>query len=212
MPVKLKTTIKKQGHRNMNPFSTFTLPYLSIQPSRWLLFPLLLGALLAGAGLPQASAGTLIRTEQVRATPSASGKVLARLAKGSQIDLLSRQGGWIQINAKGKKGWVRLLSVRGGLSNRGDAAAELRGIAGLTKQSDHTVVAVAGLRGLAEEDLKEARFNAAELKRLDSYQTNRQQAEGFASQGGLIKRDVAYLAPPRGKVKRANQYFEGILP
>jgi len=196
----------------MNPFGTFSLPYPAIRPALWPLFPLLFGALLAYAGLNQAAAGTLIRNEQVRATPSASGKVLTRLAKGSQIELLTRRGGWIQVNAKGKKGWVRLLSVRGGLSNRNNAAAELSGIAGLAKQNDHQVVAVAGLRGLAEEELKKAQFDAVELNRLDNYQTNRQQAEGFANQGGLAKRDVAYLAAPPGKPKKNTHYWEGVLP
>jgi hypothetical protein len=169
-----------------------------------------------GAGIACAAAdnttGALIRNETMRATPSAQGKVLTTLGKGSEVTIVGQHGGWVQVTARGKKGWVRLLSVRSGRSAGGNAATELSGLAGLTQKSDNKVVAVAGLRGLNEEDLKEAHFNAEELKKLDSYRVDRQQAEHFAAEGGLVTHDVAYLPAPQTQSNGTTGNREGVVP
>mgnify|MGYP001400071353 CR=1 FL=1 len=55
------------------------------------------------------------------------------------------------------------------------------------------MVAVAGLRGLNEEDLKQARFNADELARLDAVGVSAAQAGSFAGQSGLAAVKVPAL-------------------
>lgn len=158
----------------------------------------LLVLLLAGwaAAAMAASTGILIRTEKIRATPSPRGAEVIQLASGSQVEVVGRKGGWLQVKAKGKTGWVRLLSVRsaGGGSAGG---ADIGGVVGLaTQRHDSQVVAVAGLRGLNEEDLKTAHYNAAQIKKLDSFTVSRQQAEHFAALGGLHARQIPYLKAP----------------
>lgn len=143
-----------------------------------------------------ASSGTLIRTEQVRTTPSASASAVTQLTSGTQVEIVGRKGGWLQVKAQGKTGWVRLLSVRSSGGSAG-SAADIGGVVGLaTQRNKNQVVAVAGLRGLNEEDLKSAHYDAAQIKKLDSYTVSRQQAESFASRAGLQSRHVAYLKAP----------------
>lgn len=135
----------------------------------------------------------LIRNESLRASPSPNAKTVVQLGKGSPVDIMTRQGGWVEVSARGYKGWVRILSVRSG-SEGGTSA--LGDVASLTQKRENKVVAVAGLRGLSEEDLKSAHYDAGEMKRLDGYQVSASQAETFAARGALKKRSVAFLAAP----------------
>lgn len=160
-----------------------------------------------------ASSGTLIRTEQVRATPSAGASAVTQLASGTQVEIVGRKGGWLQVKAKGKTGWVRLLSVRSSAGSAG-SAADIGGVVGLaTQRNKSQVVAVAGLRGLNEEDLKSAHYDAAQIKKLDSYTVSRQQAESFAARAGLKSRQVAYLkAPVQQSTPSSTEGWDRSLP
>jgi hypothetical protein len=63
------------------------------------------------------------------------------------------------------------------------------------------VVATTGIRGLDEEQLKAAKFDAAELKKAESFATTRAQARTFAADGRLMPRKVEYLLPAPETVK-----------
>lgn len=58
------------------------------------------------------------------------------------------------------------------------------------------IVATAGIRGLDEEQLRAARFDATELTRMESRTATADAARSFAAQGGLSSRPVAYLPDP----------------
>ncbi len=67
---------------------------------------------------------------------------------------------------KGKTGWVRMLYIRRGASGENaSAATEASGVLGLAtgRAGSGNVVAATGVRGLDEEDLKEAEFNENEF-------------------------------------------------
>jgi hypothetical protein len=67
-----------------------------------------------------------------------------------------------------------------------------------TTQSDPSrVVAVAGLRGLNDEQLKQAKFNADELARMEAQAVSAAQARSFAGQSGLVAANVPALPAPR---------------
>jgi hypothetical protein len=99
---------------------------------------------------------------------------------------------------------VRLLSVRTGSGGAGGAGlGDVVGVA--TKRSDPSrVVAVAGVRGLDEEDLKEAKFSAEELARLDTAAVSRAQARANADKAGLVAIKVLALPKPTADASPAN--------
>ncbi|HNQ03431.1 MAG TPA: SH3 domain-containing protein [Thiobacillaceae bacterium] len=138
-----------------------------------------------------AGPGTLIKDEDLKSSPSVAAARVAALAKGSNVEILARQGGWTQIRAGGHTGWVRILSVRANTST-GSAAD----IAALASRRDSRVVAVAGVRGLNEEELKMARFDAQELQSMERYRATAADATGFARAAGLSQRRVPYLPAP----------------
>ncbi len=148
----------------------------------------LLTPLIALAG----EAGTALKADSVRAEPFADAKTTGVLNKGDSVDILSKKGAWLQIKSKKTAGWVRLLSVkRGGASSNnavGGAIDVASGRAGTGK-----VVSTTGIRGLSAEELKAAKFNEEEMKKMESHMQTAADGERFASAGGLSKTSLAYF-------------------
>ncbi len=155
-------------------------------------------SLLLGATLVWAAPGVMIRDDNLRSSASSSAGTVASVAKGTAVEVLDRQGGWTQIRAAGRTGWVRLLSVRRGAAAGSDSLGDARGLVelGQRRSDPNKVVAVAGLRGLNEEELRAARFDAQELERLGGYAVKAEEAQQFAGRAGLVRREVAYLPAP----------------
>lgn len=144
-----------------------------------------------------AAPGTVLRNEKIYAQPSSSAAVAGSAVKGASVNILSKQGGWLRVSAGKTTGWIRLLSVRvgeGGLGGTG--VGDVVGAA-TTRSDPSRVVAVAGLRGLNDEDLKQAKFNADELAQLDVWVVTVAQAKAFAGQANLVAVSVPALPEPK---------------
>lgn len=143
--------------------------------------------------------GTVLRAEKLYSEPASTSKVMASVAKGASVEILGKQAGWLRVTAGRQSGWIRLLSVRAGAGGLGGAGVgDVVGAA--TTRSDPTrVVAVAGLRGLTDEDLKQAKFNAEELARMEATSVSATQARSFASQSGLAAVSVPALPKPQAQ-------------
>lgn len=154
--------------------------------------------LASGLALPAwAIDGVMLRDDSLRATASTAAKTLGKVNKGSKVGLLARQGGWTQVRANGKTGWVHLLSVRSNVPT-GASKPDLAGVVTLTEKRDpNKVVAVAGLRGLTEEELRKAQYDGQEMQRLEQQATASAEARRFAEEGQLGSRQVAYLPAPK---------------
>lgn len=144
-----------------------------------------------------AAPGTVLRDEKLYSQPSATSAVAGSAAKGASVNILAKQGGWLRVTAGKSTGWIRLLSVRAGEGGLGGAGLGDVVGAATTKSDPSRVVAVAGLRGLNDEDLKQAKFNAEELARLEALGVTATQARGFASQSGLAVVNVPALPEPK---------------
>lgn len=156
-------------------------------------------ALSLASSLALAAPGVALKDENVLSKPAAASAAVGKMTKGMAVDIVAKQGGWLQVKAGKTQGWVRLLSVRagsGGASSNG--LAGVAGVAGAaTQKSDPSrVVAVAGVRGLNEEDLKGAKFNAAELSKLEGYTVTASQARAFADKSGLKAAKIKALPKP----------------
>jgi hypothetical protein len=110
------------------------------------------------------------------------------------VDIVKREGGWLMI-AKPIKGWVRMLSIRRG-SGTSAPGAKASGLVSLASGRAGTgkVVSSTGIRGLNEEDLKNAKFNEAEIALAESYAAGKRDAEKFAAKARLKARQVTYLS------------------
>ena len=146
-----------------------------------------------------AAPGTVLRAEKLYSEPASTSKVVASVAKGTSVEILAKQAGWLRVKSGSQSGWIRLLSVRAGAGGLGGVGVgDVVGAA--TTRSDPTrVVAVAGLRGLDAEDLKQATFNAEELARMEASSVSTAQARTFASRSGLAAVNVPSLPKPQAQ-------------
>ncbi len=159
---------------------------------------LLLACLLAAPAL--AAPGVMLKDEDLRGSASIDAAHVGHLARGAVVEIVGHQGGWTQVTGSAGHGWVRILSVRSTVST----GAGLSGLvqAGSTRGDSSRVVATAGLRGLDEEQLKAAHFDANELMNMDRYLVDRTAAEQYARAGGLRHRDLDYLPAPQPEKTR----------
>ncbi len=151
-----------------------------------------------------ASPGTVLRDEKLYAQASATSKVVGSASRGAAVDIVAKQGGWLRVKAGSTEGWVRLLSVRAGAGGVGGAGIGDVVGAATTKSDPTRVVAVAGLRGLSEEELKLAKFNADELARMEGYGVSPDQAKSFAGKSGLVAVKMKRLPDPKSSAQQSN--------
>lgn len=160
----------------------------------------LVTAILLAAGIAAADeTGTLLKKDGLMAEPFRDAKMVGSLSAGDKVEILTQQGGWFQVKSAKGTGWVRMLSVRRGEARKGSGDAQ--GLLGLASGRSGTgqVVATTGIRGLSEEDLKAAKYNAEELKKAESFGVTQAEARKFANAGKLVARKVEYLPAPGAK-------------
>ena len=134
--------------------------------------------------------GIALKMDSLRAEPFADAKTIGSLNKNDSVEILSKKGAWLQIKSKKSTGWVRLLSVkRGGASTRGSSISDVAsGRTGTGK-----VVSTTGIRGLSAEELKAAKFNEDEMKKMESHTLSANDGQSFANAGGLSATKMTYL-------------------
>lgn len=142
---------------------------------------------------------TLERDSPLHAEPRLESAPLAQLKRGATGEVLARQGGWLQIRTPEAIGWLFSFNVRfppqKAEAAEGGAGPALGRVFGPRRSV--SVTSTIGVRGLEEEDLKQARFDAGQLKQLEGYAVTRQTAEEAARAAGLAPAKVEYLDAKR---------------
>lgn len=159
---------------------------------RYKLLSLFLAALFVPFASIAAEMGSAIKADIIRAEPYADAKKTGDLNRGEQLEMLGKKGAWLKIKTAKNSGWVRLLSVKRGAGGSGN---QLSGVLDLASGRAGTgkVVATTGVRGLNEEELKSAKYNEAEVEKLESYTQTSRQGQQFAKRGGLKAVKLSYL-------------------
>lgn len=158
---------------------------------------IVVGMLLLGFGTALAAErGNALKADDLKAEPFRDAKTVGSLAPGDPVEILRKRAGWFEVKSVKGGGWVRMLSIRRGEARRGDGnAAGLLGLAS-GRAGTGRVVATTGIRGLSEDELKEAKYDEAEVRRVESYATSKAEAQRFASSGKLVARKTMYLSAP----------------
>lgn len=147
-----------------------------------------------------AETGSALKNDNLRAEPYTDAKVAGSFTRGESLEILKKQGAWLQVKTKKNTGWVRMLSVKRGTattSNKTSGALALASGRAGTGQ----VVSTTGVRGLSEQDLKAAKFNETEIKTLESYTLSAEQGRQFANAGKLKTIAFANLKAGKGDSK-----------
>lgn len=140
--------------------------------------------------------GTTTRDTELKEKPFVDAKTLKKLPARTAVAIGDREGGWLKVTAGGQQGWVRLLHVSSQpQSASGSSANELESAAKVAsgRAGSGNIVATTGIRGLSDEELRNAKPNPEEVKRLENYAVSKEQAVEYARKHGLQRRQVGYL-------------------
>lgn len=147
----------------------------------------------AKAVVAATESGSAMKSDEIKAEPFRDAKKVGVLVGGDKVDILGKDGGWLRVKSAKGSGWVRMLSIR--KTSAGKASSNAAGLLALASGRAGTgkVVATTGIRGLNEEELKAAQFNAEQITLAESYGVSQAQAQQFAAQGKLKARAMDYL-------------------
>ncbi len=143
-----------------------------------------------------AEPGYIIRSSDLMDEPYRDAVSLVELEVGSPVEIIKRKGGWLKVESAGKTGWVRMSKIRKGkVATKPTAGGEAKGVLNLASGRSGTgnVVSATGVRGLNEEELKEAKFSASEVEKLESFSVSEQKATRFAQAGKLVARELEFI-------------------
>ena len=150
--------------------------------------------------------GVTVRDLDLLTEPRSGAALAGKLKQDERVTLLRRDKSWAEVSNGKIQGWVFFFYLSWVTSDaKPDTSREIVGVFGLaTGRQSGQVTSVLGIRGISEEQLKSAKFNADELKRMEAHAVGRQAADGFAKEGGLAPRQVSYLPAPAPSAPAGN--------
>ncbi|MBI2296739.1 MAG: hypothetical protein HYU76_12085 [Betaproteobacteria bacterium] len=162
------------------------------------LLPALTAVTLAAMPAAAAEQVTVERESKLHAEPRLDAPQVALAKQGTLGEVVGKSGAWLNVKIPEATGWLFSFNVRfnvkpsptaepgsgGGASALGRLFGPRRSVA---------VTSTIGVRGLEEEDLKQARFDAEQMRQLDEYAASKETAEQRARASGLAPVRVDYL-------------------
>jgi hypothetical protein len=156
------------------------------------LYALVLYALLAAPAYAWQTAYA-VRSTEIKQLPYSDAKTLGTLDEKASVSVMSRRGGWVKITSAKGNGWVRMLSLRGDSSAKKSGDTGLQSLINVGRSGSSGIAMTTGIRGLSEEDLKNAQPNPDEFEKLQKYALNKAKAEKFAHDAKLKSQQLDYL-------------------
>jgi hypothetical protein len=134
-----------------------------------------------------------VRSTEIKQLPYSDATTVATLGEKASVNVMSRQGGWVKINSGKGNGWVRMLSLRGDSTAKKSGDSGLQSMINVGRSGSSGITMTTGIRGLSEEDLKNAHPNPSEFNKLQNYAANKAKAEKFARDAKLKTQQLDYL-------------------
>jgi hypothetical protein len=154
--------------------------------------------------------GQTLVAADLKQEPFADAATLVNLSAGTQVDVIKRQGGWMQVKpADGKEGWLKMTSIKLGTGTAGKGESGLGSLINVARsgRSGNTGVTVAtGVRGLSAEDLKNTKPAPDAVKKLDSFPSGKREAETFAGSAKLQSQKIDYLTNAQTSGSSTNSF------
>ena len=144
--------------------------------------------LLLGLVSFSAFAQTLTAATDLKESQSADSKTLKNLPANTPVKLVKREGFWVEVEAAGAKGWVKLSTVNMGAQSPGLNPMDTG------RSGKGNIVSTSAARGLSAKDLTLAKPDPAQFTELQKLAVSGADADKFAKFGGLSTRQIALLA------------------
>lgn len=136
-----------------------------------------------------------VRSTEIKQRPFSDAATVATLGEKAGVNILARQGGWVRINSDQGNGWVRMFSLRSDSAVKRPGDSGLQSLLNVARSGSSGITVATGVRGLTEEDLKNAQPNPGEFAKLQNFAANRPKAEKFAHDAKLKTQPLDYLPP-----------------
>ncbi len=164
--------------------------------------------------LQAASDAIIVRLAKVYPQSNSAGKPLGQIKAGSLVNVFSRQGGWKEVYSEQPEiiGWVRSYQVRERLTDipavkveaKSDSRGFLAGLASFSRKASgffgsskssagSAGTATIGVRGLSEEEIKNAKPDLQELEKIQGFASDQSRMTAFVSAGKLFAQKVKHL-------------------
>ena len=144
-----------------------------------------------------------VRSTDIKKLPFSDAATVGMLDEKASVSVMSRQGGWVKINSNKGNGWVRMLSLRNDNTAKKSGDTGLQSLINVGRSGSSGITMTTGVRGLSEEDLKNAKPNPGEFDKLKDYAVNRKKAEKFAHDAKLKTQQLDYL--PSGTTQKQGE-------
>jgi hypothetical protein len=140
-----------------------------------------------------AASQTFTSDTQLLVAPEASANVVAAALGGAVLKIRKRQGFWLEVEAAGSLGWVKISAVKW-------AAPNVSAGVDTGRLGTNNIVASSSARSLSARDLLEGRNDEQAIERLSALRLQPQQISQFAQEGGLVAVTlmVSLRAPVQG--------------
>ena len=134
-----------------------------------------------------------VRSTEIKKLPYSDAATVGKLDEKASVSVMSRQGGWVKISSDKGNGWVRMLSLRGDSTARKPGDSGLQSLINVGRSGSSGIAMTTGVRGLTEEDLKNAQPNPEQFEKLQKNAVNKANAEKFARDAKLKSQQLDYL-------------------
>lgn len=139
---------------------------------------------------PDSTAQEVPATTGLKVSPDEAAKAAGTIQAKSPVKILKRQGFWVEVEAKGARGWLKASAI-----SFGSPGAGLAGLAS-GREGKGNIVSTSAARGLSSKELVAAKPNPSQVDALDLLAVDSTAAEAFAISGKLARRTVSMLAAP----------------
>ncbi len=158
--------------------------------------------------------GVIVRQATVYADASSAAQAVGIIKAGVRVSVFGRKGGWNEIYSEKKAltGWVRGYQVREGdyaaqavnTQEEEDSRGFLAGLASFSRKASgffsqdsgatSSGTATIGVRGLSEDEIKSAKADFSELKKMKKFASNRKRMSRFRTDGSLKSSKVPHIS------------------
>jgi len=124
-----------------------------------------------------------VKNSAVRSTPTFLGKVVGQLNYGDQVTAVNEKDGWIQIQAKGREGWMH----ESALTRKKIVFSSGSEQVGKYATTDEVALAGKGFNQSVEKAYRSRnpKLNYQGVDRMESIQISQKDIQRFIQEGGL---------------------------
>lgn len=133
--------------------------------------------------------------------PYSDASMVTALPALAALSVVKRQGAWVNVKSTAGSGWLKMTTIKltDGSSNAkksGDyGLSSLFNLGRKSRTASNGVTVTTGIRGLSEEELKNAQPNPQAVDKMDGFASNKSAGEKFAAKAKLKSQQIDYLKP-----------------